>query len=92
MVSKLVCALSAILFSHRYDKKDQFAIDFEGAGRKINFDIIRDVMYKYSKKSQTELLSRPEEALLLMNFACAKEGKAFVLQKEKCTSTELEDQ
>jgi hypothetical protein len=51
MVSKLVCALSAILFSHRYDKKDQFAMDFESAGRKINFDIIRDVMYKYSKKS-----------------------------------------
>lgn len=67
-------------------------MDFESAGRKINFDIIRDVMYKYSKKSQRELLSRPEEALLLMNFACAEEGKAFVLQKEKCTSTELEDQ
>ena len=27
MVSKLVIALSAILFSHRYDKKDQFIIE-----------------------------------------------------------------
>jgi hypothetical protein len=68
MVSKLIIALSAILFSHRYDKKDQFIIEYQENGTEINFNIIRDVMYKYSKKSQRALLSRPEDAFFLMNF------------------------
>jgi len=73
MVSKLVIALSAILFSHRYDKKDQFIIECQLNGTEINFNIIRDVMYKYSKKAQRALLSRPEDAFFLMNFQVHKE-------------------
>ena len=69
MVSKLVIGLSAILFSHRYDKKDRFIIECQDNGTEINFNIIRDVMYKYSKKAQRALLSRPEDAFFLMNFA-----------------------
>jgi len=35
-----------ILFSHRYTKHDLFLLE-----EPIEFDIIRDVMYKYSKKA-----------------------------------------
>lgn len=35
-----------ILFSHRYTKNDRFICE-----KNIQFDIIRDVMYKYSKKA-----------------------------------------
>lgn len=83
MVSKLVVALSAILFSHRYDKKDQFIIECQESGSEINFNIIRDVMYKYSKKAQRELLSRPQDAFFLMNFASTQKGRDFIEQKEK---------
>jgi len=40
-------------------------------------------MYKYSKKAQRELLSRPEDAFFLMNFASTKKGREFIEQKEK---------
>jgi len=40
-------------------------------------------MYKYSKKAQRELLSRPEDAFFLMNFASTIKGKEFIEQKEK---------
>ena len=91
MVSKLVISLSAILFSHRYDKKDQFIIECQENGTEINFNIIRDVMYKYSKKAQRVLMSRPEDAFFLMNFASTKNGREFIEQKEKGCS-EQEDQ
>ena len=35
-----------ILFSHRYTKNDKFIVE-----QNINFDVVRDVMYKYSKKA-----------------------------------------
>lgn len=89
MITKLVTSLSAILFSHRYDKKDQFIVEYAARGTEINFSIIRDVMYKYSKKAQKELLSRPEDAFFLMNFASTKGGREFIEQKEKgCAAQE----
>ena len=88
-ITKLVVALSAILFSHRYDKKDQFIMEYQAKGSEIKFNIIRDVMYKYSKKAQRELLSRPEDAFFLMNFSGTKGGKEFIEQKEKgCAAQE----
>lgn len=64
-------------------------MEYEAKGTKINFNIIRDVMYKYSKKAQRELMSRPEDAFFLMNFASTKEGREFIEQKEKgCAAQE----
>lgn len=46
-----------IVFSHRYSKGDKFIVEAEAeAGASpdrplIDFSIIRDVMYKYSKKA-----------------------------------------
>ena len=46
-------------------------------------------MYKYSKKAQRALLSRPEDAFFLMNFASTQGGRDFIEQKEKgCTGQE----
>lgn len=47
-----------ICFSHRYNKGDKFIQEAEleakdnGGVNSIDFSIIRDVMYKYSKKAQ----------------------------------------
>jgi hypothetical protein len=64
-------------------------MEYQAKGSEIKFNIIRDVMYKYSKKAQRELLSRPEDAFFLMNFSGTKGGKEFIEQKEKgCAAQE----
>lgn len=91
MVKNLILSLCAILFSHRYDKKDMFILECQDSGAEIKFNIIRDVMYRYSKKAQRELMSRPEDAFFLLNFAGSQKGRDFIEQKEK-GCLEQEDQ
>jgi len=41
-----------IVFSHRYSKGDNFIVEAEAeVENTIDFTIVRDVMYKYSKKA-----------------------------------------
>lgn len=45
-----------ICFSHRYNKGDKFILEAEAEAKAtgvnaIDFSIVRDVMYKYSKKA-----------------------------------------
>jgi len=48
---QLITRLIAFLFSHRHEKKDLFITQTREAGLHLDFNIVRDVMYKYSKKS-----------------------------------------
>lgn len=48
---QLIVRLIAFLFSHRHEKKDLFITETRAAGLQLDFNIVRDVMYKYSKKS-----------------------------------------
>lgn len=41
----------SMLYSHRHEKDDRFLKEIKEAGYTLNFDILRDVMYKYSKKA-----------------------------------------
>ena len=54
---EMIRSLAAILFSHRYDKKDMFIMQQKELNKEINFGMIRDVMYKYSKKAQREFIA-----------------------------------
>ena len=62
---QITFALMMIVFSHRFSKGDKFMLEAEAAiaeGRtrnKIDFSVIRDVMYKYSKKAQERYISYP---------------------------------
>lgn len=58
-----------VLFSHRYTKNDKFIVE-----QNIDFDIVRDVMYKYSKKAQDRYFSFPVECFLFAGFALSDEG------------------
>ena len=58
-----------ILFSHRYTKNDLFLLE-----EPIEFDIIRDVMYKYSKKAQDKYFAYPVESFMFAAFALSNEG------------------
>lgn len=41
----------SMIYSHRHEKDDKFIQEIKSEGYSLDFDIIRDVMYKYSKKA-----------------------------------------
>lgn len=59
--------VSVILHSHRHNKNNGFMQTEEG--KSLDFDTVRDVMYKYSKKSQRRFFDVPVLAFLLHHFA-----------------------
>lgn len=71
-----------ICFSHRYNKGDRFIQEAEKeAEANIDFTIVRDVMYKYSKKAQDRYFSYPIEAFLFAAFSLSDEGINFLQNK-----------
>lgn len=42
--------MMTFVYAHRHNKDDTFILETKAANR-VNFDIVRDVMYKYSKKA-----------------------------------------
>ena len=68
-----------IVFSHRYSKGDRFITEAEQETDSIvDFTIVRDVMYKYSKKAQDRYFSFPIEAFLFAAFSLSDEGLHFL--------------
>lgn len=59
----------SMIYSHRHEKDDKFIQEIKQEGHSLDFDIIRDVMYKYSKKAQDSFLSDPIESFFLIKFA-----------------------
>ena len=47
----------------------------------IDFSIVRDVMYKYSKKAQDRFFSYPIESFIFAAFALSDEGLNFMQKK-----------
>lgn len=77
-----------VLFPHRYTKCDRFieetqqeARDKGYAGEAIDFSIIRDVMYKYSKRAEDRYFRYETEAFMFAAFALSDEGIKFLKGK-----------
>lgn len=71
-----------VVFSHRYCKNDVFINEALSSTEEcIDFSIVRDVMYKYSKKAQDRFFSHPIEAFLFAAFALSDEGINFLKSK-----------
>lgn len=81
-----------IVFSHRYNKGDKFineALEVQKQSAEdemqkrldIDFTIVRDVMYKYSKKAQDRFFSYPIESFIFAAFALSDEGLNFLQNK-----------
>ena len=84
---QIIHSMMMICFSHRYNKGDRFIQEAEseaveaGAANSIDFTIVRDVMYKYSKKAQDRYFQYPIEAFLFAAFALSDEGLNFLQNK-----------
>jgi len=71
-----------IVFSHRYSKGDKFIVEAEAEqDTLVDFTIVRDVMYKYSKKAQDRFLDLPIESFFFAAFSLSDEGLAFLTSK-----------
>ena len=74
--------MMGIVFSHRYSKGDKFIQEAEALNNgSIDFNLIRDCMYKYSKKAQDRYFSYPIEAFLFSAFSLSDEGIQFLKSK-----------
>ena len=84
---QVIHSMMMICFSHRYSKGEKFIHEAEAEAKKnggansIDFSIIRDVMYKYSKKAQDRYFQYPIEAFLFAAFALSDEGLNFLQNK-----------
>ena len=82
---QFVHSMMPIIFSHRYSKGDRFITEAEKdqnvENPVVDFSIIRDVMYKYSRKSQDRFFSYPVESFLFAAFSLSDEGILFLKSK-----------
>jgi len=73
--NQMVNSMIMIVFSHRYSKGDRFIVEAEKhADSLVDFSLVRDVMYKYSKKAQERFFAHPIEAFFFSAFALSDEG------------------
>lgn len=69
------------IFSHRHEKDDKFIVEMRESGKQLDFETVRDVMYKYSKKAQERYLESPVECFFLYWFGKSSEGRDFIDKK-----------
>ena len=74
------------VFAHRHNKDDRFLKETEDDLAKdedlhLDFSIVRDVMYHYSKKAQERFFTFPHESFFMAMFATSQSGKDFIKQK-----------
>ena len=77
---KFIYSVMAIVFSHRASKGDPSIMQAEAEGI-IDFSVVRDVMYKYSKKAQERFFTSPNESFLFAAFSLSDEGFKFMAEK-----------
>lgn len=73
--------LALVVLSHRHNKEDTISKNNEKS--KLDFSIVRDTMYKYSKKAQDKFFRVPSLAFLFLSFATSKEGINYISKKFK---------
>ncbi|CDW75770.1 UNKNOWN [Stylonychia lemnae] len=74
---EFLAQLTGLVHSHRHNKKEeQFIVE-----KPIDFDIIRDTMYKYSKKAQEKFFNIPILCYFFIWFAQSEDGLLFTEEK-----------
>lgn len=73
-----VSAVVSIVMSHQYQKEE---IKKLVTGTAVDFKLVRETMYKYSKKAENRFLQNPHLAFCLYKFATIESSKAYILNK-----------
>lgn len=80
----------AFVYAHRHNKDDVFILESR-KDKYIDFSIVRDVMYSYSKKAQDKFFSHAIESYFLAKFAISPEGQSFIHGKEASIQKEANE-
>jgi hypothetical protein len=74
---RMTQSMLAFVYAHRHNKDDVFILESK-KDKYIDFSIVRDVMYSYSKKAQDKFFSHVIESYFLAKFAMSPEGQSFI--------------
>jgi hypothetical protein len=78
---KLIRSMMAFVYAHRHNKDDLFLKESN-----IDFTILRDCMYHYSKKAQDRFFSQPVETFFFAKFATSPDAIGFINNKSNMSS------
>ena len=72
--------LSLVVLSHRHNKEESIHKQQTKKGE-LDFSLVRDTMYKYSKKAQERFFKNAFLSFLFIGFSASKEGLTYIDQK-----------
>ena len=87
---KVIQSMMAFVYAHRHNKDDVFILESRKE-KYIDFSIVRDVMYSYSKKAQDKFFGHAIESYFLAKFAISPEGQSFIYSKEASIQKEANE-
>jgi hypothetical protein len=64
-------SMLAFVYAHRHNKDDRF---IKESRHLVDFSVVRDVQYAYSKKAQDKFFCHAAESYFLAKFAMSPEG------------------
>ena len=73
--------MMAFTFAHRFEKDDRFIVESMQDGA-IDFSVIRDTMYMYSKRAKDCFFAKPIETYLFLRFAQSEEFDRAIEQRD----------
>ena len=77
---KIIQSMITFVYAHRHNKEDLFLVDIKKE-KYLDFSILRDCMYHYSRKAQERFFSHPIEAYIFARFAASPTGQSFIKAK-----------
>ncbi len=72
--------LSLVVLSHRHNKEESIHRS-QSKKSDLDFSLVRDTMYKYSKKAQERFFRNAFLAFLFIKFATSQEGLRYIDEK-----------
>jgi hypothetical protein len=77
-ILQFTSAILSIVLSHHFQKED---IKKMVQGTSVDFQMVRDTMYKYSKKAEERFFSDPCFAYFFIQFAKSEQGRSYIENK-----------
>jgi hypothetical protein len=78
--SKIIQSMITFVYAHRHNKEDLFLVEIKKE-KYMDFSILRDCMYHYSRKAQDRFFGHPIEAYFFARFATSPTGLTFIRSK-----------
>lgn len=76
------------VYAHRHNKDDLFLVDIK-KDKYMDFSILRDCMYHYSRKAQDRFFGHPIEAYYFAKFAASADGQKFIRAKQNMSEENI---